>query len=389
VLISIDTLRADRLPIYGYRKIDTPAITSLAADGVVFEHAWAHSPQTLPSHTSIFTGALPFDHGVRDNMGFVVKPGATTLAGQLASLGYATAGFVSAYVMRQDTGIGQGFAVWDDHLPPTSPEVATGDVQRDGADTITAVERWLDAQASDRFFLFVHLYEPHTPYEPPPKFAALDPYDGEIAYADELVGRLLKSLRRRGWYDPALVVFLSDHGEGLGDHGEPTHGVFAYETTLRIPFIIAQYDATGEPVLRPPRSPRVSSIAVQHVDLLPTVLLWEGKPVPEGLGGRILPGLGGTADSERSIFTVEAKENSSFGPLIHGTISLIRGPYKLIHYTGYPKKPEAFELYNLQVDPEEMKDLFESETSTASLMKEELLDSLADANRPYLKNQSK
>ena len=175
---------------------------------------------------------------MRDNLGFTLKPGDATLAEMLKARGFATGGFVSAYVMRHDTGIGRGFDTYDDRLPTSSPEVAIGEVQRAGADTIAAARAWLAAQASPRFFLFLHLYEPHTPYTPPARFQQFEPYDGEIAYSDELVGQLVADLKSRGLYDEALIVFLSDHGEGLGDHGEAEHGLFLYQETMRVPLVM-------------------------------------------------------------------------------------------------------------------------------------------------------
>lgn len=254
------------------------------------------------------------------------------------------------------------------------------------------------------FLGYFHMFSPHEPYRPraefvgkfpkldapfkkPNKFSTLDisyesiqarrtDYDEYVADVDSEIGKLVDGLTAAGAMDNTYFIITSDHGEMFerGEYGHITR--FLYDAVIHIPLM----------VLSPGQAARVDVTApTTSLDLLPTLLHLAGKPVPEGLGGRVLPELGGTADSERSIFTVEAKENSSFGPLVQGTISLIQGPYKLIHYTGYPRKPEAFELYNLQADPEEMKDLFEAETSTASLMKEELLDSLADANRPFIK----
>ena len=196
VLISIDTLRADRLPIYGSTRIRTPNIDRLAADGVIFDNAYAHSPQTLPSHTSMLSGQLPFEHGVRDNIGFTVRPNQRFLQHLLKDAGYTTAAFVSSYVLRRQTGFHAGFDLYDDELPRVSAETPLGSVQRPGADTIARANRWVDQQSGPAFFLFAHIYEPHTPYSPPARFAHPDPYDGEIEYADEIVGALLEHLRQ-------------------------------------------------------------------------------------------------------------------------------------------------------------------------------------------------
>lgn len=258
------------------------------------------------------------------------------------------------------------------------------------------------------FLAYFHMFSPHEPYRPrqefvgilpeikirfkaPTKFSTLDikhdsiqarrtDYDEYIADVDSEIGKLMDALESAGVLENTCVMITSDHGEMFerGEFGHITR--FLYDAVIHIPLL----------VLTPGQTLRVDVTApTSSLDLAPTLLNLAGKPVPAGLEGRILPGLGGTADSERSIFTVEAKENSSFGPLIQGTISLIKGRSKLIHYMGYPKKPEVFELYHLQDDPEEIKDLFEADPTTASLMKEEMLDSLADANRPFVKNQSK
>lgn len=264
VLISIDTLRADRLPAYGYSKIETPHIDRLIADGVLFERAYSHSPQTLPAHTSILSGQLPFEHGVRDNIGFTVRPGQPFLQQRLKDAGFATGAFVSAYVLRLQTGISQGFDVYDDRLPAASPERPLGQVQRPGDQTVAAAISWIDRQSSSKFFAFVHIYEPHRPYAPPPRFAKASPYDGEVEYSDEIVGRLLDHLRAKDLYDRATIVLLADHGEGLGDHGEEEHGIFLYRETIQVPLVVKlpAWHGGGRRVAAP----------VQHIDLLPTIL---------------------------------------------------------------------------------------------------------------------
>ena len=363
VLVSIDTLRADHLPAYGYRRVETPAIDALAADGVLFEHAWAHSPQTLPSHASLFTGRLPFEHGVRDNLGFALRPSGSTLAGLLRTSGFATGGFVSAYVMREETGVGQGFEVYDDRLPASSPEVAMGEVQRGGADTLAAAERWLDTVRSPRFFLFLHLYEPHTPYAPPARYGRYEPYDGEIAYSDELVGRLVASLKRRSLYDPALIILLSDHGEGLGDHGEMEHGIFLYSETIRVPLIIKRPSqaSAGRRVVD----------AVQHIDLLPTVLDLAGAPRPAGLRGRSLtPLLDGGSLPEQGIYAEALYSRYHFGwselyALTESRFRFIRAPRE--------------ELYDIQADAGERHDLAVAREQTRVAMRQALDRLLAGA----------
>ena len=238
IFISIDTLRADHLPVYGYRNVSTPAIDAFARDGVVFDRAYAHSPQTLPSHASILSGHLPFETGVRDNVGFTVKPGLPMLAELLRARGYATGGAVSSFVLRKETGIARGFDFFDSTMPEAAPDKPMGQIERRGEDTLEVATRWMGGLSSPRFFFFFHIYEPHRPYAPPARFAQFAPYDGEIAYSDEIVGRLVGWLKARGWYDGATVVVFSDHGESLGEHGEQEHGLFVYDATIRVPLVI-------------------------------------------------------------------------------------------------------------------------------------------------------
>ena len=281
ILISLDTLRADHLPAYGYQHVSTPALDALAADAVLFERAYSHAPQTLPSHASIFSGRLPFEHGVRDNLGFTVRPDERLLPRVLSEHGFATAGIVFSFVLRAEVGIGDGFDLYDSQMPVASPEMSIAQMQRDGAfDSLAVADRWLDSLRSPRLFLFLHLYEPHKPYTPPSRFSQYAPYDGEIAYADEIVGRLLDSLRARGLYESATIIVLSDHGEGLGDHGEQEHGIFVYDEAIRVPLIIKLPGglAGGRRVSQP----------VQHIDLLPTILDLIDAPRPDGLRGRSL-----------------------------------------------------------------------------------------------------
>jgi arylsulfatase A-like enzyme/Flp pilus assembly protein TadD len=241
VIVTIDTLRSDRLPAYGYTPGKTPAIDRLARDGVVFEHAYSVVPLTLPSHASLFTALTPAEHGVRDNAGGRLAEGFTTLAERLRADGYDTAGAVSAWVLRASTGIAQGFDLWDDAIG-SNADATLGERERPGRETLAAIRPWLEH--SDRrdssFLLFLHLFEPHDPYEPPEPFASLlpSPYDGEIAAADAIVGDLVATLERAGLYEQALIVVLSDHGEGLGDHGEDRHGVLLYREALQVPLLV-------------------------------------------------------------------------------------------------------------------------------------------------------
>ncbi len=343
VLISIDTLRSDRLAAYGYDAGATPAIDRLARDGIVFERAFAHVPLTLPSHASLFTGLLPPDHGARDNVGFSLAPGVgRTLAERLAPLGYATGGAVSTFVLRADSGIGRGFERYD------APEAA----ERPAPATWARLLPWLDEWQARRFLLFFHLYEPHTPYRAPPEIAARvpDPYDAEIATADRAVGELLAALDRLGLYDRALIVLLSDHGEGLGDHGEQEHGILLYRESIQVPLVIKLPGGrrAGERVRR----------AVGLVDVLPTLLAAAGAPADVALPGHDL--------------LVEPKAPApvyaeTFYPFIHfGWSELFAAVEGRFHYIEGPRP----ELYDLDADPAELHDLLTAERRAAAALRD-------------------
>jgi arylsulfatase A-like enzyme/predicted Zn-dependent protease len=338
VLVSIDTLRADHLPAYGYKKVKTPALDALAADGVVFERAYSHAPQTLPAHAALLSGQLPFENGIRDNVGFTVKPGLRMLPQMLRDRGFTTGGVVSSYVLRKDTGIAQGFDFFDGEMPASSPELSIGQVQRDGTESEKIAEHWLDTIGTSRAFLFLHLYEPHKPYAPPERFAELDPYDGEIAYADEIVGRLVRYLKSHQLYDRSTVIVLSDHGEGLGDHGEQEHGLFVYDEAIHVPLIVKQESNAGG-------GRRVAGV-VQHIDLVPTILELVKAPGSGNFRGRSLkPLLDGTGTlPELSVYSEALYARYHFG--WSELTALTDGRYR------YIKAPRE-ELYDLERDRQE------------------------------------
>jgi arylsulfatase A-like enzyme/Flp pilus assembly protein TadD len=354
ILISVDTLRADHLPPYGYRKVRTPAIDALAADGVVFERAYAHAPQTLPAHVSMLAGRLPFETGVRDEAGGV-KPGERLLPQLLRERGYTTGGIVSTSLLRKDTGISQGFDFFDAEMPEDAP------TERDGAESEAVAERWLGQQRSARVFLFLHLNEPHAPYAPPPRFADNAPYDGEIACADDIVGRLTHYLKTHQLYDQSTIVLLSDHGEGLGDHGEQEHGLFVYDEVLHVPFIVKQ--AANASAGR-----RVSDL-VQQVDLVPTILDLVKAPVPGNLRGRSLKPLldGAGHPSEEPVYA-----EALFGRIHFGwseLTTLFDGRYR---YIRAPRE----ELYDVRRDPRERENVAD-EAAPAQRALRDALDRLA------------
>jgi choline-sulfatase len=323
VLISIDTLRADRAT--------TPNIRALAADGITFERAFSHVPLTLPSHASIFTGLLPAHHGVRDNAGYVLDPETPTLASILRDRGYATGGAVSAYVMRGATNANSGFEWWDDDIPFVEG-APMGNLARSGDATVGLLTRWMASQTSRPFFAFVHLFEPHAPYEPT--------YDADVAAADRHVGTLLQSLRDRGLYDDALIVLLSDHGEGLGDHGEQEHGVLLYREALQVPLIVKlpRNERRGTRVTR----------TVQLADVLPTIAALTGASAPKTDGVSLLD----DDAPERPVFS------ETLYPRIHLGWSDLRSAIAWPHHLIDGPKPE---LYDLAADPRETRDLRESD----------------------------
>jgi len=360
VLISIDTIRSDRLPAYGYEGVETPAIDRLAGDGVLFERAYSHVNVTLPSHASIFTGLLPSVHGVRDNAGYRLDGAIPTLAAELHRYGYATGGFVSSYVLRSGTGIARGFEVYDDGVGfETGRQL--GQIQRAGTDTLAAASEWLAGVAEEPFFLFLHLYEPHAPYEPPAPFAGRygNPYDGEVAAADSVVGELIQRLQELGVYEDALVVLLSDHGEGLMDHGEMDHLILIYREVLQVPLIVKLPggERAGE---------RVAANA-QLADVAPAVYSLLGLEPPPGLAGDDLLALG----AGPSTGTPRRIVSESVYPRIHfgwsDLASIVEGD---LHFIESPDP----ELFRLSEDPAERNNVIEEERAAARRLRAALAE---------------
>ncbi len=351
VLISVDTLRSDRLPAYGYDGVETPAIDRLAAEGVLFERAYSHVNVTLPSHASVFTGLLPPEHGVRDNAGYRLDEAIPTLAAEFGRAGYATGGFVSSYVLRAGTGIARGFDVYDDEVGfETGRQL--GRLQRPGTQTLAAASDWLGGVADSPFFLFLHLYEPHAPYEPPAPFADRydNPYDGEVAAADAVVADLIRRLEDLGVYDETVVILLSDHGEGLMDHGEMDHLIFIYREVIQVPLIVKLPggERGGE---------RVASGA-QLSDVAPTVYSIAGLPSPDGLAGLDLLEL----EPESPGGPLRPIVSESVYPRIHfgwsDLASIVEGD---LHFIESPDP----ELYRLAEDPDERTNVIQEERAAA------------------------
>ena len=358
LLITIDTLRADALGCYGNTAVETPWIDRLAAGGVRFEQVHAQNVVTLPSHANILSGRYPLDHGVRDNSGFRFPAGVDTLATILKRAGYATGAFVSAFPLDSRFGLDRGFDVYDDRLGDPEARTAFLMPERPGARTVEEARKWRAAQGQVPTFTWIHLYEPHFPYVPPEPFAsryAASPYHGEVAYTDSLLAPVLEPLLRAGKEGRTLVVFTSDHGEGLGEHGEKTHGIFAYETTLRVPLILFA-----------PRlfAPRVAAPRVRHVDILPTVLDALGLQVPRDATGRSLLALasGRRGDTAPSYFeALSSSVNRGWAPLT----GLAQDRFKLIDLP-------IPELYDLDADPHETRNLAATETRTLDAIRAQL-----------------
>jgi arylsulfatase A-like enzyme/tetratricopeptide (TPR) repeat protein len=344
ILISVDTLRADHLPVYGYRLVETPAIDALAREALVFENAVSHVPLTLPSHASIFTGLLPFQNGVRDNIGYRLDPAHETLASFLSARGYATGAAISCVVLDRATGVGRGFDFYDDRIEGSEAGQAIGQVQRKGGESEKRLEGWIAAQPAGRpMFALLHLYEPHTPYEPPEPFRGRYPesrYDGEIAAADEVVGRFVGFLKARGLYDKSLVVFLSDHGEGLGEHGEDEHGILLYREAVHVPLFVKLPGRrrAGERVDAP----------AGLTDVFPTVARALGLEPPKGLPGASLLDLASRRVGARDVYSETLYPRFHFGWSDLASLTDDRHQYI---------QGRAAQLFDWREDPGEKRDL--------------------------------
>jgi arylsulfatase A-like enzyme len=349
LVLTLDTTRADHLGCYGNKTAATPAIDALAASGARFEQALSPAPLTFPSHASIFTGRVPRRHGVRDNALFRLRADVPVLAESFRKAGYATAAFVGAAVLDGSLGLDRGFDVYDDTLAAASQGE---EPERRGDRTTDAALAFL-AKAKAPFFVWVHLYDPHAPYAPPEPYAtkfAARPYDGEIAFVDAQVGRLVAEARARA---PGLLVTLAgDHGESLGEHGEDTHGIFLYQATQRVPLVVAGAGVAAGRVVRE---------TVGLVDLAPTIAEMAGVPPPAGADGvSLAPSLRG-----RALPPARDVELESFFPLFsYGWAplrALVRGALKFVD------APRS-ELYDLSKDPAEAKDMRRTRRNDASVL---------------------
>lgn len=357
VLISIDTLRADRLPAYGYSKVKTPFLDRFQKEAWFFENPYTPCPMTLPAHTTMLTGTLPPEHGVRNNIGFTFNGQAhVNLPQFLKGHGYATGAAVSTYVLRYDTGLGALFDSYEDSID-TVPGVESVHYRRTGDKTAAFARSWIEKHASQPFFFFFHIYEPHLPYDPPEPFRSLYgvSYDAEVATSDAIVGAFLEDLKRLGLYDRALVIVTGDHGEGLGDHGEEQHGVLLYREALHVPLLVRMPGGFG--------AGRRVAAPVQLSDLFPTVTATLGLATPKEVSGVSLLSLGGKTVPSRVIY------GETLFPRLHLGWSDLRCVLDArFHYIDGPRP----ELYDLVADPAELHDLIGSDAATVSRLSTEL-----------------
>ena len=358
-LITIDTLRADHVACYGYKQVETPAIDGLAADGVRFTQAFTHSPITNTSHITILTGLLPSVHGVTD-FAVPLSPQHVTWAELLKKQGYQTAAFIGAVILDSDTlapGLNRGFDFYDNFPTKTDTKERWGRVERRATTVVEHAESWLEKHPTGPHntprFVWVHLFDPHDPYEPPPPFSeryAQHLYDGEIAYADSALAHLIATIKKSGAYQNAIIILVGDHGEGLGEHGEDTHGLFLYDATLHVPLIIKTSGGAHHGLV-------VDSL-VRTTDILPTALSMTSTPPPAELNGDSLVPLinAETGSARRALF------GETDYPLRWGWAPLKAVRDEKAKLIEAPRP----EFYDLQADPHELKNLYSAQSSNTS-----------------------
>ncbi len=347
LLVTIDTLRRDRLGAYGNMNGLTPNLDRLSSSGVRVAHAFSHAPMTLPAHSSIFTGRTPRSHGVHDNGTFRLDDGIPTLATVLHDAGYRTGAFVGAFVLAARFGLARGFDTYDDRFSHDNNGSTFGYAERRAADVIGAAGDWVVQPGAKPWFAWVHLFDPHAPYDAPPEYrAGRAPYDAEVAYTDAMVGRLLDRLRAGHALDHTLIVVTADHGESLGDHGEATHGLFAYDATLAVPWILSGPDIRAAVIDRP----------AGHADILPTVVDLVGVPAPSDLDGESLA-RAPSANRPIEFEALDANLTRGWAPLT----GIVSEGWK---YIELPLP----ELYDLAADPGETRNLADREVTRREAM---------------------
>jgi arylsulfatase A-like enzyme/Tfp pilus assembly protein PilF len=344
ILITIDTLRADHVSAYGGNRASTPALDALATEGVRFDHCVCQVPLTLPSHVSLLSATYPLYNLVRDNGAFLVPEALPLVSEVLQARGLDTAAFIGAFVLHSKWGLNQGFSTYSDRFDMGRYGKILLQNEKRADEVLGEAKHWLETRGEKRFFAWIHLYDPHSPYNPPPPFAARfpdDPYRGEVEYTDRELGKFINFLQEKGLYDNSLIIVAADHGEGLGEHGEMEHGMFLYETTVHVPLII-----------RAPRpfARRTVTETVQLVDVAPTVLDLLGIPAPAQWQGRSLwPLLAGKADSRFG-----QAYSETYYPRFHYGWSHLQAFTN--HQRKYILAPRD-ELYDLERDPKETDEL--------------------------------
>jgi arylsulfatase A-like enzyme/Tfp pilus assembly protein PilF len=364
ILFTIDTLRADHLECYGYNSIKTPHINRLADEGILFEHNIVQAPLTLPSHSSILTGTYPLYHGIRDNGGFYLDESHVTLAEELKSRGYATGAFVAAFVLDSKWGLDQGFDYYYDNFDLTKyKKVSLDSVQRRGDEVLSEAYKWFEENDQDKFFAWIHLYDPHTPYDPPEPYKTdyagrrFSLYDGEIAYVDQLIGEFRQFMEEKNLLEKTLIIFTSDHGESLGEHKENAHGFFIYDSAVRVPLIVRL----------PGKKKGGQRIAnqVRSIDIMPTILnCLDNNPSANVQGQSLLPYiLDLDGDLELSAYSETYWPNYHYG--WSELKSLRKGQYKFIE----APKPELYDVFK---DPGERENLINRMASLGHEMQRNL-----------------
>jgi arylsulfatase A-like enzyme/Tfp pilus assembly protein PilF len=366
ILISLDTVRADHLGCYGAKEIQTPALDALARDGIVFERAVSQVPLTWPSHAAILTGLYPFQNGVQDFTGQPLEARFRSVAQAFQTHGYATGAVVSSFVLDRSWGLARGFDFYDDAFSAKAfAHKDLGLVERPAGESVTRALAWLQKTSRRPFFFWLHLYDPHSPYDPPEPYRtqySTHPYDGEIAYSDHELERLIAWLKHNHLYDHSLIVFLSDHGESLGGHGEQEHGFFVYDSTVHIPLIVKPPAGSG---FRPGRVAR----PVETIAVAPTLLRLAGvhDEIEKQLGSQGLLGSGAGKDDEAYTETFYPFSSFGWSPL-H---ALETSRYE---YIDAPTP----ELYDLAADPAEKNNLATQQPATVAVLKQKLATRMQD-----------
>src|SRR5437773_2089984 len=361
LLITIDTVRADHIGCYGAKQVQTPTTDSLARDGILFERAISQVPLTWPSHAVILTGTYPFQNGVQDFTGQPLARQLRSVAQAFKQHGYATGAVVSAFVLDRSWGLARGFDFYDDAFSPEEFQKRDlGLVDRKAGESVTHAINWLKQPTHRPFFFWLHLYDPHSPYDPPEPYHTQyrdHLYDGEIAYADHELGRLIAWLKSNHLYERTMIVLLSDHGESLGDHGEKEHGFFVYNSTVHIPLIVKPTAGSG---FRP--GGRIAR-PVETVAVAPTLLAAAGikDAVEKQFNSRGLPGA--AAGKEDAAYSETFYPLNSFGWSPLHALETAR-----YHYVDAPQP----ELYDLSADPEEKNNVVAAQSATAAVLKEKL-----------------